>query len=784
MTDAQIRCLTAGVLALLGLYCAWRLELTNSIAHFIPSRHQAELVELSFELVDSPLARRMMLSIEGPDARSAARELASFLRSHPEVSWVEAGADENFLRGIYELYFERRMFLISSSPTQQIPEMFEPAALDERADRLLERLSRPGSMLEARAAPADPLGLFDRITQRLLAFSPRFAVAAQADDLAFIMLGLRSSPFDSSRQSPLLDDIEAEFSRLNARRADALVLEESGVNRFAVASERSVRSDIDFISLLSISVVCSLFLLVFRSLRHLAIAIVTPLAGFAVAMSVAVSLPGPVHGVTLGFGFILLGVAIDYAIHLMTHQSLAPPSTPPRVTLAEIRPSLLLSGLTTTLAFCVLALSDFPGLGEMGRFAAIGIPVSLAATFAVVPAFLGETGSPSAVQLALASAAVRFVDWLAERPRSIALVLGIFALVSAAGLPRLHWDDDPAALLIMDEQLRSESERVRDRVSDFDGGRFVVGLAASSEAALQLNDEIARRLAELVASGELEGIGSLHSFLWSESLQRENLATLRAVPDLGARIEASFTSRGFRPGTFRPFVADVASPHAGPLLPEHVRSSPLARVLDALVELDGRWAVVTFLRGVRNGESIRAAIGELPGAHYVDQKQIVAGVYEGFRRSTVRMVSIGAVCVFLILLIRYRSFSLGFLAFLPSALGALATLGWFGLLNLPVNVVSAVSLLVVLGMGVDYGIFAVDAARSPERSGATLSSLLLSCLTSVFVFGVLALSSQPALRAIGLTTGIGILVALALSPISLVLARPSRGSATPLLPRE
>jgi predicted exporter len=77
-------------------------------------------------------------------------------------------------------------------------------------------------------------------------------------------------------------------------------------------------------------------------------------------------------------------------------------------------------------------------------------------------------------------------------------------------------------------------------------------------------------------------------------------------------------------------------------------------------------------------------------------------------------------------------------------------------------------------MGVDYGIFAVDGAQEPDLLGATLSSILVSCLTSVFVFGSLALSGQPALRAIGLTTGTGILFALVLSPAVFVLAGRNR----------
>jgi predicted exporter len=73
----------------------------------------------------------------------------------------------------------------------------------------------------------------------------------------------------------------------------------------------------------------------------------------------------------------------------------------------------------------------------------------------------------------------------------------------------------------------------------------------------------------------------------------------------------------------------------------------------------------------------------------------------------------------------------------------------------------------VMGMGVDYGIFLVDSARDRQMLGATMLSLLMSCLTTFFVFGTLALSSQPALRAIGTTTGIGIVLCYLLSPITL-----------------
>ncbi len=777
MNEARVRWITVVLLTTVGFYGASRLEFTSSIKHFIPSEADAELVELSLELVDSPLVRRMVISVGGGAKRGeVAVALAESLRAHPEVAWVESGFDDQALRGVYELYFDRRMYLISEDPAVEIPAMLEPEALAGRAADLRRRLAQPDSMLVSRTAPEDPLGLFERIVGRIRAAQSALSGGAgnfesASGKHAIVLLGLRSSPFDSDPQVELLGYIESEFARLNLAAGGGLELEMSGVNRIAVASEKSIRGDANFISAVSISVVSALFLLVFRSLRHLAIAILTPLAGFAVAMAVTLSSEDPIHGITLGFGFVLIGVAIDYPIHLMNHHAFSPAGTHPRETVRRIRSSLLLSGLTTTLAFIALALSDFPGLQEMGTFAAIGIPVSLTVTLVSIPAFMGPSTSPSPTQNALASASIGLVRWLDARRVVAAAIFGVYGMITLAGIPQLRWEDDPSTLIAADPALLAESERVRQRIVDFDSGRFVVGLATEAEAALVLNDQIYRRLEHATAAGHLEGMISLQSFLWSQALQRENLRALQSVSNLGDRIDQAYTSSGFRRDAFRKFDATVTRPQAAPLRPEDFAGSPLERALDSLIELDGRWAVVTYLRGADSGDAIRDALAGLDDAYYVDQKEIVADVYQGYRQSTVRMVVFGSAIVFVVLQLRYRNLRHGLLAFVCAALAALATYGVFGLLNVPVNVVSAICLLVVLGMGVDYGIFSIDAARNPERLGATLSSVFVSCLTSVFVFGALALSEQPALRAIGLTTGIGILFALALVPAIFVMAR-------------
>jgi len=114
-------------------------------------------------------------------------------------------------------------------------------------------------------------------------------------------------------------------------------------------------------------------------------------------------------------------------------------------------------------------------------------------------------------------------------------------------------------------------------------------------------------------------------------------------------------------------------------------------------------------------------------------------------------------------------------AFLPALATAILLLSAFALSGTETNLLHAVSLLIVMGMGVDYGIFVVDSSAKDEDLGATLVSCLLCCLTTILGFGTLALSSHPALRAIGLTTGVGIVLSLVLAPLSLLALRADSG---------
>ncbi|MCH2185386.1 MMPL family transporter, partial [Myxococcota bacterium] len=780
MSDWKIRALSVLLIGLAALYCLFTFEISGSITHFIPDHAEARQVQLTLDLLDSPLSRRMVLSIQGGEARNPVTAgLVNRLRKHPEVTWVESNQlSEETIREVSEIYFERRIYFVSENPEQEIPALFEPIALRKQARRLKENLSAPDSILFSRTSQADPLGFFPKILDRIGQLQPLKDPTAEVD-YALIFIGLRSSPFEATKQENLVQFIQREFELLAQQQAAPLQLQKSGGNLFAIASEKSIRRDVNLVSSLSIVAVCGIFLLFFGSLRSLFVAFLTPFAGFLFALALSAGPDRPIHGITLAFGFVLIGVAIDSPIHLMTAHSLQKTRGTAFRSARQLRASLIFSAATTTLAFLSLSLSGFPGLSEMGSFAAMGIPVGLAFTLYASPAFILKSQKTTRTQRFITEGFARVGRRLDRYPGIPIFILTSMLVLPALGLSQVRWDDDPSALMQMDPKILKEAQLVQSRYGEFDAGRLVIGLAPDSESALILSETVQQRLQPLVESGAISGLGSVSELLPSVALQERNLAALQAVPQLEAKIREGFAQEGFRDNAFTSFYEAVAFPSSPPLQPRDLQGSFLEKALSMLPIVEGERASITLLRGPLNSEAIKSALSDLKNVFYIDQKAILSDVYRSYRRSTIRMIGIGAVIVLVSLLVRYRDAFNAVMAALPAALGISCTLGLFGIFGIPINVASAISLLVVLGMGADYGIFAVDSAGEREAETATLSSLLVSCLTSVFVFGVLALSSQPVLRTIGFTTAIGVSTSLCVAPLILSLVRRRRPQ-TPL----
>jgi predicted exporter len=783
--------LRLGLAAAVGLamaaFCALRMRVTTDITHFLPAGSDHALAQLSRELADSTLTRTLIIGVGGPDVATvhhAAAALASQLEHDPEVAFIQRGPTAELAQSVYGLYASRLPYFVSDHP-EDLAKGLTDEALARQARALKRQLSLPLSPLLARLAPADPLQWFPAVLHRF-EHAQAGTLEVDGDQLvtpdhqhAILFVGTRHSPFDSKAQGPLLANLQHAFDDVNRTASGVLTLERGGVAPIALDAEARIRGDVQRLSVLSTLGVLLVFLLLFRSVRGVLLAMLPVVAGALTATTLGLILFGKVHAMTLAIGTTLIGVAIDYPILLLTHRMLAPEESAESV-VRRVWMGIFIGGLTTASGFAALGWTSFPGVREMAVTSSAGMLAALWVTRYVLPPLLERSPTGASVLRAGAAQGERALAWLEGRPALRLGLLVTLALACLAGLPRLRWLDSLAALNAASPALKEETDRVRARVSRMDDGRFVIATARDEEAALRLDDELATRMGRAQDAGLLEGYVSLHAFLWSADLQQRNRAALAAVPDLGARTLAALGAEGFKPAVFAPFAKTAAALSAPATLPPlrraDLEASPLAALVRPFfVQLEDRVGILTFVRGVKDPAALRAALVDLPGAQLFDQSSFLDETYGRFRVQTLQAIGVGALLIFLVLLVRYRRVGPALSALLPTLLAVTATLGVLGTLGVAANLLHVMSLLIVVSIGVDYGVFLVECSET-GRLGPTTMSLAASCATALLSFGVLAFSQTPALRAIGLTTGIGIALSLLFAPLALVLMRARRGT--------
>jgi uncharacterized protein len=165
-------------------------------------------------------------------------------------------------------------------------------------------------------------------------------------------------------------------------------------------------------------------------------------------------------------------------------------------------------------------------------------------------------------------------------------------------------------------------------------------------------------------------------------------------------------------------------------------------------------------------EAIRSALADLPGATLTGLNVISHDMANAIQSDLPRltMISIGVVLAYL--LVQLRSVREPLLALVPMVFSLVATLAVMHLLNQRLNMINLVTIPLLIGITVDYGVFVVNVARLARREppdvferqlSSSVHAVIMCAMTTILGFGSLVFTSVPAVRSLGLAVGVGVL---------------------------
>lgn len=646
-----------------------------------------------------------------------------------------------------------------------------PGYVERQVRQDYEALLFPTGGMTAMSMGRDPLNLFAPVMQSLAAgrgnaFETYDGYLFTSDmSRAVVMLESPYGNAETEHNARLVALLE-ECVKAVGERFPTVGAHIVGGPQIAVGNASRIRSDAVTATALAVVMILVLLFLALRSVRNILLIVLSIGWGWLFALGGMALLHDSVSVIVIGISSVILGIAVNYPLHLVAHAS---HQTDMRKALREIVTPLVVGNITTVGAFMTLVPLQSAALRDLGLFASL----LLVGTILFVVVYLPHYVRPRRISLSSRGplarlAAVRLENrpWLIVPVALLTLLFGYYSMDT-------EFDTSMSSINYLTEQQRQDMAyfQTLSGESPDSATLYIPTTASTADSALTLREE---------RGGMADA--SLTRFLPSMAEQRRRIAlwhafTARYAALFGDTLDAAAARAGFSADAFTPF-RDVLRSTPSPLSFNSL-GQLTATVLRGSVSTDsaaGRFTVVDRVQvpasrqqdyvaatGTRSGQAAPFTVQSMNSA-------MAEGLSDNFNY-------IGLACsaiVFIFLWCTMGRIELALLAFLPMAVSWLWILGIMSMMDVRFNIVNIILATFIFGQGDDYTIFMTEGcqyeyAHRRRMLDSYRGSIILSALIMFIGIGTLIVAQHPALRSLAQVTIIGmssvVLMAWLLPPL-------------------
>lgn len=576
----------------------------------------------------------------------------------------------------------------------------------------------------------------------------------------------------------------------------------------ALANARAVKQGLISSSFIVVILILIIFYLFFGNFRALIFIMAPILAGVTWVFCVGDLIFEKVNIITASAGAMLLGLGVDYSIHLynrfIEQEEFARHNTVFQnmlITFRETGTSVFYGAISTAFVFVVLMVTKFRGLYELGFLGGIGILILFAAVLVIMPGEIRLRGRRTMKGRYLQKLLNKILGWTSRlvlrHPKYITtgsiLISILMVLVLSGAIP----SKDEGVGVTFDENIeniRSKNDvdiwMIR-RLQEKFGSHFkpisIVVTALSDEHLIDRLRRLNVKMDELVASGMVKEYNSLLRYVPSVTQQKKNLGRIRHLDVEGIlfKIRLEMSKLGLRMNYFRlDRLRSMLSVHE-PITIHNFQAEGFAEIMKHFyVEKNGLRKVVTQVELAGPSHEIAIVndfVKEVNGdPRLAGENVIITGIrvvtaeFLTLVKSDFAVAVIVSILAVLVLVVfKYRDVRAVMVCTVPLMFSILCITGFMRMMGMKINFVNMITLPLLIGSGVDFGIYIISRYLEDRRHDVlaaiseTGQSLVLSALTTVIGFGSLIFVDNRGLSSLGYMCAVGILVCAVSSVIML-----------------
>ncbi len=772
-------CSTIFLLILLG-YWASRISFEEDISKLIPSGEDSETINQVLKNVS--YADKIIVNISSDsidnqaDLQAFADGLTAELSENPSVGNLQSRFEDDKMVELLDFVSTHLPLYLDQKDYDQIDSLLAPENVSTKVEEVYHSIVSPSGMVTAQMLRSDPFGMDFMAIKKFqqLQSGENFSIENgylqhKNGKNLFVFITPKAGANETSQNEKLVNDLNNSIQKLNTEfKKSNVKAEYFGATPVSVANAKRIKNDIILTLSISVVLLFALFIYFYRKPYIPLIIIVPAIFGSLLGMAVLYFLKGTISAISIGIGSVLLGLTLDYSLHILSHYRST--GDIEKLFKSTVKP-LLICAVFTAADFLVLLFLKSDVLKDLGVFAAVS--VLGAAIFALL--FVPQVYLPkNSFEVKQNTIIDKLASYDFDRNKFLLGFSVLLILISLFTYRNVGFENDLNKLNYMPDELQ-KAENELDKLNDYSSKSiYIASYGSDFEEALAANSDLYNKLLKAENKDEILSFSSIGGILLSENEQKQKIErwnqfwTQERKETLQNQMISEGRKFGFKDNAFSPFFNRLNEEFTYENLTENEILNEL--FLNEFVKKEDDLVTITSSLKMKNENTDKVVkeFSEGKNTLVIDRKKLSETFLSNLEADFDKLFFISSIVIFIILFLFFGSMELTLITNIPIFAGWLVTLGMMGVLGLNFNAFNIIITTLIFGLGVDYSIFVTRGLIEKYTYGtdempAFKSGILMSALATIICFGVLIFAKHPAIYSISWIPIIGLTVVVLMS---------------------
>ncbi|HLF51069.1 1-acyl-sn-glycerol-3-phosphate acyltransferase [Flavobacterium sp.] len=757
-------------------FFASRIRFEEDITRIIPKNEKADvtakvLQQLNFSDKITVIIEKEKNGDVDDLSEMATVFLDSITSCDEYINGIQGKVDEENIQETFDFVYSNLPLFLEENDYLQIENKLNKDSVSSQVQKNYRTLISPTGLVAKDFILNDPLGISFIALKKLqqLSLGDEFQlqngfVITKDNSKLLLFINPKLSGSETEKNTLFVDKLNTIKTNINSQFKGKASIDYFGSSLIAVANAKQIKHDIITTVMISLGALMLILMLFYRKILIPIIIFIPTIFGALFAMASLYFLKGTISAISVSIGAVLLGVTIDYSLHILTHYK---HNSDVKTLYKDITMPLIMSSTTTAVAFLCLLFVNSEALKDLGIFAAISVVVSALFSLIIIP----HLYKPKAQDEGKRNILDKTAGFSFENNKFLIASSLIVIVVSFFTFGKVKFNNNLSDLNFIPTEIQQAEAKLESTTNLTSKSIYLASYGNTMEEVLEKNNVLFNNLSSEKKAGEILNFSSIGGVVLSKKAQLNQIENWNSFwteakkKSVATDLISSGNAIGFKSSAHQGFY-DLLNKKFAPIGFEEYAKVKALFLNEFIAEKNGFYTISSVVK-VSNAQrdGFVNKISKDKEVVAIDRQQMNETFLGELKNDFNSLVNYSFLAVILILLFFFRKIELVIISVIPIVITGIVTAGIMGIFNIQLNIFSMIVCTLIFGHGVDFSIFMTSALQKEYTYGKSematyRTSILLAALTTILAIGALIFAKHPALRSISSVSLIGVFAAL------------------------